>query len=168
MSASAIRATGNSVSSARAHMGQVTGKRTPGSFHAASFPLLLFNSGTGSIASVIQKFAKHAHFLCRVVVVALGCGARPFRRKPPAPRISFASTARTSSIVGHDRQCRIHIMNDRLRTPLFSRLRAPSRVVHPPTARRICDHARRPLMRRRTGPRGSPEGTQGLPVRSSM
>jgi hypothetical protein len=47
MSASAIRATGNSVSSARAHMGQVTGNRTPGSSHTPSFPLLLFNIGTG-------------------------------------------------------------------------------------------------------------------------
>ena len=132
MSASAITATGSSVSSARAHMGQVTGNRTPGSFHAPSFPLLLFNRGTDGDNSECDSKGSNACALpmpCELIV-PFAWGARPFRRKPPAPCTSFASTARTSSIVGHDRQCRIHIVNDPRRNALISSVARSPMIAH--------------------------------------
>ncbi len=114
MSASAMTATGSSVSSALAHMGQVTGNRTPGSFHAPSFPSLLFNRGTdGDHAGCHSKDSN-------ACAPPMPCGliAASARAIPPAPCTSFAPTAGTSSIVGHGRQCRIHTVNGR-RMPYF-------------------------------------------------
>ena len=109
MSASAIRATGNSVSTARAHMGQVTGKRTPGSFHPASFPSLFFNAG--GLGGNLERERSEGSSACArpmpgefIVKHCLQDPRHAFESSAPPPCVSFSSIAHTASIVGHGRQ----------------------------------------------------------------
>jgi hypothetical protein len=148
MSASAIRATGNSVSWARAHRGQVTGNRTPGSFHAPSFPLSLFNSGTGGDDSECHSKGSNA---CALPM--------------PCETSWHLPEAR-----GHSPKATGSVHKLRINRPYFINVgyRRHAMIASTAHARGICNQARRPGMRRRAAPKGSPGGIQGLPVRSSM
>jgi len=71
---------------------------------------------------------------------------------------------------GHSPKATGSVHKLRINRPYFINVgyRRHAMIASTAHARGICNQARRPGMRRRAAPKGSPGGIQGLPVRSSM